>query len=162
MKGSLWPLSSYYIMQQLKHMKINVCVCRQDTTVFPLLTSVLYDENEWESPHTFNPSHFLDQEGKFKKRDAFMAFSAGTALIGFLELHLNLAKRRSLNSSSGRRVCLGESLAKMELFLFFTTLLQRFRFTPPPGVQEEELQLTAAVGFTLGPVPHELCAVSRQ
>ncbi|XP_042337707.1 cytochrome P450 2K1-like, partial [Plectropomus leopardus] len=24
------------------------------TTVFPLLTSVLYDESEWETPHTFN------------------------------------------------------------------------------------------------------------
>ncbi|XP_075880379.1 cytochrome P450 2K1-like [Nelusetta ayraudi] len=111
---------------------------KKDTTVFPLLTSVLSDENEWESPHTFNPSHFLDEEGKFKKTDAFMAFSAG------------------------RRACLGEGLAKMELFLFFSTLLQRFRFTPPPGIQEDELQLTAAVGFTLGPLPHELCAISRQ
>ncbi|XP_039980216.1 cytochrome P450 2K1-like [Xiphias gladius] len=111
---------------------------KEGTTVFPLLTSVLYDESEWESPHTFNPSHFLDREGKFVRRDAFLPFSAG------------------------RRVCLGESLARMELFLFFTSLLQRFRFTPPPGVTEDELDLTAAVGFTLNPLPHELCAVSRQ
>ncbi|KAM7386908.1 hypothetical protein PAMA_009503 [Pampus argenteus] len=111
---------------------------KKGTTVFPLLTSVLYDESEWESPHTFNPSHFLDKEGKFIRRDAFMPFSAG------------------------RRVCLGESLAKMELFLFFTTLLQRFRFTPPPGVREDDLDLTPAVGFVLPPSPHELCAVSRQ
>ncbi|XP_013856633.1 cytochrome P450 2K1, partial [Austrofundulus limnaeus] len=27
----------------------------EGTTVIPLLTSVLYDESEWESPHTFNP-----------------------------------------------------------------------------------------------------------
>ncbi|XP_049416541.1 cytochrome P450 2K1-like [Epinephelus fuscoguttatus] len=111
---------------------------KEGTTVFPLLTSVLYDESEWETPHTFNPSHFLDKEGKFIRRDAFMPFSAG------------------------RRVCLGESLARMELFLFFTSLLQRFRFTPPPGVTEDELDLTPVVGFTLGPSPHELCAVSRQ
>ncbi|KAM3597560.1 uncharacterized protein V6R79_006150 [Siganus canaliculatus] len=108
------------------------------TMVIPLLTSVLYDENEWETPRTFNPSHFLDKEGKFIKRDAFMPFSAG------------------------RRVCLGESLAKMEVFLFFTSLLQKFRFTPPPGVTEKDLDLTPAVGFTLAPLPHELCAVSRQ
>ncbi|XP_076608155.1 cytochrome P450 2K1-like [Chaetodon auriga] len=111
---------------------------KKGTTVFPLLTSVLYDESEWESPHTFNPSHFLDEEGKFIRREAFLPFSAG------------------------RRVCLGESLAKMELFLFFTSLLQRFRFTPPPGVTEEELDLLPAVGYTLSPTPHELCAVSRQ
>ncbi|KAM4598646.1 cytochrome P450 2K1-like [Polymixia lowei] len=109
---------------------------KKGTTVYPLLTSVLWDDSEWESPHSFNPSHFLDKDGKFVLRDAFMPFSAG------------------------RRVCLGESLARMELFLFFTSLLQRFRFTPPPGVTEDELDLTPAVGFALSPTPHQLCAVS--
>ncbi|CAI5684561.1 unnamed protein product [Oreochromis niloticus] len=61
----------------------------------------------------------------------------------------------------GRRVCLGESLARMELFLFFTTLLQHFRFTPAPGVSEDELDLTPAVGFALSPLPHKLRAISR-
>ncbi|KAL0196644.1 hypothetical protein M9458_005184, partial [Cirrhinus mrigala] len=60
-----------------------------------------------------------------------------------------------------RRVCLGESLARMELFLFFTSLLQHFRFTPPPGVSEDDLDLNPAVGFTLNPTPHKLCAVKR-
>ncbi|XP_051265469.1 cytochrome P450 2K1-like [Dicentrarchus labrax] len=106
------------------------------TTVYPLLSSVLYDESEWESPHTFNPSHFLDKDGKFVKRDAFMPFSAG------------------------RRACPGESLARMELFIFLTTLMQNFRFTPPPGVSEDELDLTPCVGFSLNPSPHKLCAVS--
>uniref|UniRef100_A0A3Q3IIH4 Cytochrome P450 2K1-like n=2 Tax=Monopterus albus TaxID=43700 RepID=A0A3Q3IIH4_MONAL len=110
---------------------------KEGTTVFPLLTSVLYDESEWQSPHTFNPSHFLDKDGKFIRRDAFMPFSAG------------------------RRMCLGEGLARMELFLFFTSLLQCFRFTPPPGVTEEELDLTPVVGLTLAPSPQKLCAVSR-
>ncbi|KAM8844892.1 cytochrome P450 2K1-like isoform 2-T2 [Spinachia spinachia] len=111
---------------------------RQGTAVFPLLTSVLWDESEWESPRTFNPAHFLDKDGKFVKRDAFMPFS------------------------TGRRACPGEGLARMELFLFFTSLLQRFRFTPPPGVREDDLDLTPAVGFTRSPTPHELCAVSRE
>ncbi|XP_030646568.1 cytochrome P450 2K1 [Chanos chanos] len=111
---------------------------KKGTTVIPLLMSVLRDENEWETPYTFNPGHFLDEKGQFVKRDAFMPFSAG------------------------RRICLGESLAKMELFLFFTSLLQHFRFTPPPGVSEDELDLTPVVGFTLNPPPHQLCAIVRR
>uniref|UniRef100_A0A3Q2V2P8 Uncharacterized protein n=1 Tax=Haplochromis burtoni TaxID=8153 RepID=A0A3Q2V2P8_HAPBU len=106
------------------------------TTVFPLLTSVLHDPSEWERPHSFYPAHFLDEDKKFVKRDAFIPFFC-------------------------RRICLGESLARMELFLFFTTLLQRFRFTPAPGVSEDELDLTPAVGITLSPSPHKLCAISR-
>lgn len=64
-----------------------------------------------------------------------------------------------LISPSGRRMCLGESLARMELFLFFSTLLQHFCFTPPPGVKEEDLDLTPRVGLTLSPSEHKLCAI---
>ncbi|XP_063757958.1 cytochrome P450 2K1-like [Eleginops maclovinus] len=110
-------------------------IIKKETTVYPLMTSVLYDESEWENPRTFYPSHFLDKDGKFVKREAFLPFSAG------------------------RRACPGESLAKMEIFLFFTILLQYFRFTPPPGVSEDELRLNPLVGLAVCPSPHKLCAV---
>ncbi|XP_077442944.1 cytochrome P450 2K1-like [Stigmatopora argus] len=107
------------------------------TTVYPLLTSVHRDESQWEKPASFHPQHFLDGDGKFVKPDAFMPFSAG------------------------RRVCLGESLTRMELFIFFVTLLQHFCFRPPAGVSEDELDLTPRAGFTLSPVPHRLRAICR-
>nr|XP_055038020.1 cytochrome P450 2K1-like [Misgurnus anguillicaudatus] len=115
----------------------NGYLIKKGTCVLPLLTSVLRDESEWKTPDTFNPEHFLNENGQLIKRDAFMPFSAG------------------------RRICLGEGLARMELFLFFTSLLQCFHFTPPPGVSEDELDLTPVVGFVLNPSPHKLCAVSR-
>ncbi|KAL8173101.1 UNVERIFIED_CONTAM: hypothetical protein K2H54_040068 [Gekko kuhli] len=107
------------------------------THILPLLYSVLYDETQWEKPLQFYPEHFLDSEGKFVKRDAFLPFSAG------------------------RRMCAGETLAKMELFLFFVSLLQRFTFQPAPGTSKEDLDLTPAVGFTTPPMPYRFCALPR-
>ncbi|XP_044160517.1 cytochrome P450 2K6-like [Bufo gargarizans] len=100
------------------------------TEVIPLLTSVLNDKTQWKTPYDFNPNHFLDKDGKFVRNDAFMPFS------------------------TGKRACAGESLAKMELFLFFTGLLQAFTFYPPPGVSREDLTLKPDVGFTLAPTKY--------
>ncbi|XP_060086934.1 cytochrome P450 2K6-like [Heteronotia binoei] len=105
------------------------------TLIIPLLHSVLYDESEWEKPFKFYPEHFLDAEGKFVKREAFLPFSAG------------------------RRVCAGETLAKMELFLFFVSLLQRFTFQPAPGTSKEDLDLTPVVGLTAPPMAFRICAL---
>ncbi|XP_060706699.1 cytochrome P450 2K6-like [Hemiscyllium ocellatum] len=105
------------------------------TYVIPVLTSVLRDKTQWKTPKEFNPAHFLDADGNFVKRDAFMPFSAG------------------------RRVCAGEALAKVELFLFFTTLLQKFHFQAPPGVTD--LDTNPGIGLVTSPKPHRVCAVSR-
>ncbi|KAM6279344.1 cytochrome P450 2K4-like [Porphyrio hochstetteri] len=109
----------------------------KETYVIPLLASVLRDKSQWEKPDIFYPENFLNSEGKFVKKEAFMPFSAG------------------------RRICAGETLAKMELFLFFTSLLQRFTFQPPPGVSISDLDISPSVGITVPPVTHEVCAVPR-
>ncbi|XP_074793640.1 cytochrome P450 2G1-like isoform X3 [Natator depressus] len=106
------------------------------TDVFPLLGSVLRDAKYFSNPEEFNPGHFLDENGRFKKNKAFVPFS------------------------SGKRVCLGEAMARMELFLYFTTILQSFSLKPllPP----EDIDISRKVsGFGNVPPTYEMCLVPR-
>uniref|UniRef100_A0A673GJA5 Cytochrome P450, family 2, subfamily P, polypeptide 6 n=1 Tax=Sinocyclocheilus rhinocerous TaxID=307959 RepID=A0A673GJA5_9TELE len=117
------------IRSTVKETPIGKYFIPKGTVVIGSLTSVLFDEFEWETSHSFNLSHFLDAEGKFRKRDAFLPFSL---------------------------VCPGEQLARMELFLFFSSLLQRFTFSLPARV---EPSFDYLMGTTRCPLPYKLCAV---
>ncbi|XP_038052537.1 cytochrome P450 2J2-like [Patiria miniata] len=45
-----------------------------------------------------------------------------------------------LNFGLGKRACVGESMARAEIFLFFVNLLQRFTFTIPPNDVTPDLE----------------------
>ncbi|XP_019659835.1 cytochrome P450 2B4 isoform X1 [Ailuropoda melanoleuca] len=47
----------------------------KDTTVYPILSSVLHDPCHFEKPEAFHPGHFLDAEGNFRTQGAFIPFS---------------------------------------------------------------------------------------
>ncbi|RCN40005.1 unspecific monooxygenase [Ancylostoma caninum] len=75
------------------------------TGVIPQISTVLYDKEIFPDPLNFNPSRFIDDAGKLKKVDELIPFSIG------------------------KRQCLGEGLAKMELFLFIANLFNRFEIS---------------------------------
>ncbi|XP_056237198.1 steroid 21-hydroxylase [Seriola aureovittata] len=79
----------------------------RNTVIIPNLFGAHHDPAVWTDPYSFRPERFLDGGG-----------GSTRALIPF---------------GGGARLCLGESVAKMELFLFTAYLLRDFQFILPEG-----------------------------
>ncbi|XP_069130187.1 cytochrome P450 2B5-like [Argopecten irradians] len=103
--GNIAPLSVPHAAK--KDIQFRDMVIPKRSIILPNLDSVMSDPELFEDPDEFRPERFLGQDGK-----------------------LNGKEKNVIAFSLGRRVCLGESLARMELFLFMTSLLQRFEFLP--------------------------------
>ncbi|XP_063307028.1 cytochrome P450 2C30-like isoform X1 [Pelobates fuscus] len=130
----LAPIALYHALTEDTHFR--GFMLPKGTTIIPFLSSVLTDPMLWETPDEFNPGHFLDDKGQFKANPAFMPFSAGL------------------------RMCLGENLARMELFLFISALLQKFTFTRTPGSKQLDCK-SMRNNKPAMIVSSELCAVPR-
>nr|AUD09117.1 cytochrome P450 family 2 subfamily B [Neotoma stephensi] len=108
----------------------------KNTEVYPILSSALHDPQYFEQPDTFNPDHFLDANGALKKSEAFMPFSLG------------------------KRMCLGEGIARNELFLFFTTILQNFSVSSPVAPKDIDLSPKES-GIGKVPQKYQICFLAR-
>ncbi|XP_053552904.1 cytochrome P450 2U1-like [Bombina bombina] len=105
------------------------------SVVLANLWAVHRDPKVWEKPNDFNPSRFLDEHGQILKKEAFIPFGIG------------------------RRVCMGEQLAKMELFLMFVNLMQMYKFNFADETFKPMLE--GRFGLTLAPYPFEIKITSR-
>ncbi|KAM4722629.1 cytochrome P450 2J6-like [Rhinophrynus dorsalis] len=119
-----------------KDTELNGFTIPKTTVILTDLSSVHYDETYWKYPLEFNPENFLSEDGKLVKTESFLPFSAGP------------------------RVCLGENLARMEVFLFFTSLLRNFQFHwPDPKTPPD---LTPVFGISQVPKRFKMRMVSRK
>jgi len=109
----------------------------KDTIVLVNLWSLHHDPDIWDDPNDFRPERFLDKDGNFVPPEADLFFPF----------------------SGGRRGCLGESLARIELFLVLARLLHSFRFENPSGCDLPTLEPN--VGIVLMPQPFNICAIKR-
>lgn len=96
------------------------------TMVVVSVYSVDVDPDTWQRPDLFRPERFLDASGNVVDRDKVIPFSIG------------------------KRSCFAEQLARPQMFLFFSSLLQQFYIRPPAG--QDHIDDTAKFAFSLFPL----------
>uniref|UniRef100_H2YMP4 Uncharacterized protein n=1 Tax=Ciona savignyi TaxID=51511 RepID=H2YMP4_CIOSA len=74
------------------------------TTIFVNLWAVHNNPDVWDEPNKFKPERHLDDKGNFVQSNHVIPFSVGP------------------------RHCLGEKLARMEVFIYLVSLVQKFEF----------------------------------
>jgi cytochrome P450 len=104
------------------------------TTIYANIWAIHHDETLFPDPHSFRPERFVNAEGKFVKHEAVIPFAIG------------------------KRSCPGEALARMEVFLYFTSILQKFNLINPDNqVLTNETHLSAVDT----PKPYSLRLIPR-
>lgn len=80
-----------------------------NSTVFVNQKAIHEDPRYWKDVTSFNPDNFLTADGEIHVPQQFMPFGWGS------------------------RVCIGQPLAKMELLVFLTRILQGLKISPVPS-----------------------------
>lgn len=80
--------------------------------VWPLNFLIHHDKKIWGDPENFRPERFIGSDGTLQTPDQLIPFGIG------------------------KRICIGEGLARMELFLFLSAMCQRFKFVAADTSQE--------------------------
>ena len=104
----------------------------KDTSVVANIYAVHHDPDVWGDPDNFRPERWIDADGKVKKSDQLIAFSAG------------------------KRYCIGEPVARMQLFLFIVSIFQKFDVKAVG-----KLPSCDGYGLTLAPSPFEATFIKR-
>ena len=76
--------------------------------MLPNIWAVHHNPDHFKNPFEFRPERFICDDGSFKKDQRVIPFSVGP------------------------RYCLGEQLARMEIFLFLTSIVQHFEVRADP------------------------------
>ncbi|XP_072943601.1 serine/threonine-protein kinase fused-like [Epargyreus clarus] len=125
---SVVPLGTTHVNTEA--WRVNGYTIPADTHIVPLINKINMNPEFFPEPEIFKPERFI--KGR--------------------ELHL---PDHFIPFGVGRRVCLGEQLARMELYLFFANLMNNFEIELPEGHEPPELQ--GMFGMTHSPLPYTVC-----
>jgi cytochrome P450 len=117
--------------EAIEHDVIDGHHIRPHTTVLIPIHQIHHDERWWPNPEAFDPSRFIGDAVKDRPRSAYLPFGGG------------------------RRICIGQSFALMEMVLMAATMSQRFTFDlVPDHAIELEATLTLRPKHGLRVVAH--------
>ncbi|CAK1582062.1 unnamed protein product [Parnassius mnemosyne] len=124
---SVVPLGTTHV--NTKEWEINGYSIPAGTHIVPLINKINMDPKYFYEPEKFLPERFL-KNGVLCIPECFIPFGVG------------------------RRICLGMHLARIELFLFFTNIMNNYKFTLADG--QELPGLEGTFGATHSPRPYTL------
>lgn len=102
----------------------------QGTAVYANVWNVMHSQEYWQDPEVFRPERFLTEDGKFRRDDRCIPFMLG------------------------KRFCIGQSLAEIQLFLFFAGILHKFELEAPQG--SDKVSTQPIVGFLHSCPPYDV------
>ncbi|CAL8145667.1 unnamed protein product [Orchesella dallaii] len=112
---------------------------KQGTSILANMYSVYEDQTVWGDPGVFRPERFIGEDIKLisEKADRIVAFGMG------------------------KRVCLGEMLAKDSGFLYLTTLVQKYKLELPKEYDDKPPSLEIVEGMTTSAVDYNVKLMKR-
>ena len=118
-----------------KDVEIDGYKFKKDTMFFSNLAKFLRDPVQFPEPKKFKPERFLSKDGKVQKHEYLVPFGIG------------------------KRICMGESLAKNELFIFFARVIQRINIGVTNGRHPDPEEYFS--GITRIPKPYDVSVSAR-
>ncbi|GAV00057.1 hypothetical protein RvY_10962-2 [Ramazzottius varieornatus] len=109
----------------------------KDTVVITNAYAVHFDEELWGDPNVFRPERFVDNMEKFR------------------------ASRNAIAFGAGRRVCAGETFAKVQMTLLLSTILHNFTLNFAEGTNPPNIRQDIVAGLVMVPKPYQICATRR-
>jgi cytochrome P450 len=130
--GNIGPINLFH--RTLEDIEIHGYKILKNTTIVDNFATVMMDQRYFDNPEKFNPNRFIDENGKFVTKSEVFPFGIG------------------------KRACLGEGLARMELFLFTANIFNQLKLTQNPT---KKLSLKRIEAGTILPESYMVKVMSR-
>ncbi len=122
----------------MEDIKIGSFTIPKGATVMGSLYHAMHDPNLFKNPDIFDPTRFINENGKFVHDENVIPFGLG------------------------KRYCLGQSLAEKEFFIFFTGLMQQFEIRHAPGtVMPSYIDINPKQSIIRNPPPYKVILKKR-